>query len=118
MKRLVGGRSRRGAPVLRLVAMLLLAVIVTDVVGDAGCDIPSTAVRADLSMTTGVAAGSNEPCASFCVPDCFCCSRSVGAAAIIAPPRPAPLAVLDAPAAERWPHGVRPVVDHPPLLRG
>jgi hypothetical protein len=98
--------------------MLLLAVIVSDVAGDAGCDIPNTAVAADASMSAGGAAGSNDPCVSFCVPDCFCCSRSVGAAAVIAPPRPVPLTVLDAPARERWPQGVRPVIDHPPLLRG
>jgi len=118
MKRLVSCRSRRGALVLRVAAMLLLAVILSDVVGDADCDIPNTAVAADVSMSPGVGAGSGEPCASFCVPDCFCCSRSVGAAAVIAPTRPVPLTVLDAPAREHWPQGVRPVIDHPPLLRG
>jgi hypothetical protein len=118
MKRLVSCRSRRGALALRLVATLLLAVILSDVVGDADCDIPNTAVAADVSMSAGGGAGSGEPCASFCVPDCFCCSRSVGAAAVIAPPRPIPLTVLDTPDRERWPQGVRPVIDHPPLLRG
>ena len=61
--------------------MLLLAVIVSDVVGDAGCDITNTAVAADASLSAGGAADSDEPCASFCVPDCFCCSQRIGAAA-------------------------------------
>ena len=89
--------------------MLLLAVIASDVVGDAGCDIPSASpLAADTAVNAAEASRPTERCASFCVPDCFCCSRSVGAAAVIAPPRPIPLTVLDTPARERWPQGVRP----------
>ena len=33
-------------------------------------------------------------------------------------PEGIPLTVLDTPDRERWPQGVRPVIDHPPLLRG
>lgn len=113
-----GGRARRGPWLLRASALALLAVILCDVAGDASCDLPSgPPVAADTAMSAADA-GSTEPCASFCVPDCFCCSRSVGAVATIAPPRPAPLAAVDAPARERWPQGVRPVVDHPPHLLG
>ncbi|MGE0453249.1 MAG: hypothetical protein AB7O37_01285 [Vicinamibacteria bacterium] len=113
-----GSRAHRGASLLRIAAFLLLAVIAADVVGDASCDLPGARSGAATALRPAGADGTPEACVSFCVPDCFCCSRSVAAAAAITPPRPAPLAALDAPVAERWPHGVRPAVDHPPLPRG
>jgi hypothetical protein len=100
---------------LRSIALSLLAVIAADVVGDADCD----PLRLDVgSVTLAVApAGATstaDPCADFCVPDCFCCARSVGAATAAVPPVPAllsPLAPADA--ADRT-QGVRPLLDHPP----
>jgi hypothetical protein len=104
--------------IARAAAIVLLAAISLDVLADAGCDAPALsdpgtiAVRAPEQGKRGGA----EPCAPFCVPDCFCCSRSMGAAPTIMPPAPGLLSALDAPVKERWPKGFRPVVDHPPLL--
>jgi len=103
---------------LRLAASLLLAMIVADVAADASCDLPDAQVRAEATLCPANTSANTEPCASFCVPDCFCCSRSVGAAAVIAPPRPVLLKPVDAPAMENRPEGVRPVIDHPPVVRG
>lgn len=119
VKGLFRTRSRRWAGAARLVAALLLALICADLVADARCDVDAKAAVADSTLVAGgLDRGSDEPCVSFCVPDCFCCSRSVGAVADVAPPRPALAAVSTPPASPRWPLGVRPVAVPPPLLRG
>jgi len=102
--------------ILRVAACLLLTAIVLDLVADTRCDVASplrsaTAVRAQGHQQPA----DKEPCAPFCVPDCFCCSRAVAAGSVTGPPAPVLLRTLDAPAKERWSEGVRPVVDHPPL---
>lgn len=103
---------RRPGP--RLLALLLAAVVCADMTLDSACDPidlpgPASAVAA-LS-----AAGSADACTSFCIPDCFCCSRSetAGPALTLPPltalaqapsPNPAPVAAV-----------VRPVAEPPPL---
>ena len=113
-----GGNARRSrfSWTLRAAACLVLAVIAADVAADSACDGASIGVA---YVTTGGpgASGTNEPCSDFCVPDCFCCSRSVTAGQAVPPPDLLRLAPIAAPAAERWPEGVRPAVDHPPLAR-
>ena len=37
--------------------------------------------RAKALPQVPAAAGTNEPCGDVCIPDCFCCSRSVAASA-------------------------------------
>jgi hypothetical protein len=108
------------APVGRGLACLLLAAICVDIVGDATCDAPppvapSATVLADLERGPS---RSPEPCAEVCVPDCFCCSRSVAADPAVVPPRPVGLTRLATPASEHGAAGWRPPVDHPPLLVG
>jgi hypothetical protein len=98
---------------LRLLACLLLAAIGSDLVGDAGCDLPFSPV-ASVTLRAGDDAGS-----PVCVPDdCFCCSRATGAGPLVEAPQPGDLVKHLAPAvSERWLDGVRPVVDRPPLSR-
>ena len=104
---------------LRAAVCLLLAVIAFDVTADAACD--SISLGAAAASTTevrgGAPSGSNESCADFCVPDCFCCSRSVAAGPAVFPPEPQPLTRVDPPATDDGSDGVRPVVDRPPLAR-
>ncbi len=106
--------------ILRAAACLLLAAIAFDLLADARCDVAPSAVsspirvgeqgqRPDGTRDTG------EPCSRYCVPDCFCCSRSVAAGTVIVAPARALPSTLDAPAQERCSEGFRPVVDHPPL---
>ncbi len=101
----------------RALACLLLAVIAADVAADATCDeltlgpVPTALVR------EAGPDGQGEACRDLCVPDCFCCSRSLAAGPAVLPPEPQPLASLAAVAALRRPAGVRPVLDPPPLIQ-
>ncbi len=118
MKRRLVGRARRGfSATLRAAACLLLVVIAADVVSDTTCDSTSLGSASATTLRGPTPRGANEPCADFCVPDCFCCSRSIAAGPAVLPPEPERLTLLAPPAAERWSEGVRPVVDHPPLGR-
>jgi hypothetical protein len=97
---------------LRLAACLLLAAIGGDLLADA-CDLPFIPAAVVAVSATGT---DSEPCASVCVPDCFCCSQSTCAGPSVEAPAPGALLTLLAPTAgEPWPDGVRPVVDRPPL---
>jgi hypothetical protein len=104
---------------LRAAACLLLAVIAADVVADTACDMPgpAPATRSASAVRGAVPSESNEHCADFCIPDCFCCSRSVAASPAVLPPEPQRLTPVDAPTSDDRSEGVRPVVDHPPLAR-
>jgi hypothetical protein len=103
--------------VLRVAACLLLLAIAADLGADGLCDeAPVAAVAGVALLGAGVTQpGSPEACAAFCVPDCFCCSASVPATPAVEPAEPRPLAASVVPPLERWPTGVRPVVDRPPL---
>jgi hypothetical protein len=114
-----GYARRRLSRALRVAACLLLSAIGADIVADTRCDKGSSS-SASTAGVRGPLQGqrpTDEPCGSFCVPDCFCCSFSVAATPAVLPPEPGPLAPLDANPLERWSEGVRPVVDHPPLAR-
>lgn len=108
--------THSGLRTLRAAACLLLAAISLDLAADTSCDAPPP-LGSTLAVLAGEAgpAGDGEACAPVCVPDCFCCSRSVPATAVIVPPAPVLLSTLDRPARERGAGGFRPVVDHPPL---
>jgi hypothetical protein len=102
---------------LRAAACVLLAVIAADIVTDTACDSFGLGA-ASVTTVRGAASGTaKEACSDVCVPDCFCCSRSVVAGPVVLPPEPERLTSVDAPVAMRRPEGVRPVVDHPPLAR-
>lgn len=118
MERSRVGRARRGFSVtLRAAACLLLAVIAADLIADTACDSFDLGAASATTVQARASGEANEPCADFCVPDCFCCSRSVAATPIVFPTEPRRLTPVQAPASERWTEGVRPVVDHPPLER-
>jgi hypothetical protein len=102
---------------LRWGACLLLAVIGLDIASDAACDLGSLAQAATREYQAPDAT-SGDPCGDVCIPDCFCCARSVPTATIILVPQPMELASIDPLLHERWPEGVRPIVDHPPHFRG
>jgi len=102
---------------LRVAAALLLAVIGLDIASDTTCDLGYLVRSAALEYHASDQAGG-DPCGEVCIPDCFCCARSVPTAAVLLVPRPLKLAALDPLPGERWPEGVRPVVDHPPHSRG
>lgn len=98
---------------------MLLTLIGADLVAAARCEGEGGAASAESTLAAADGErNSGEPCLSFCVPDCYCCSRSVGAVAGVAPPRPALAANSTPPVSQRWTLGVRPVADPPPLLRG
>ena len=118
MQRTRVGRTRHGyGVVLRSVACLLLAVIAADVAADTTCDMPApAAASSSATALRGVALGGpNERCADFCMPDCFCCSRSVAAGAAEFPPEPQRLTPVPAPATGDLSEGVRAVPEPPPL---
>jgi len=104
---------------MRRAALAVLTGIALDLAADASCDtVPSLGASLvtvmdvnDRGRTT-----ETEACADVCVPDCFCCSRSVAADPAAVPPAPAGLTRLDPLAAGHSRVGHRPVVDHPPLL--
>ena len=109
---------RRGdRVVLRAAACMLLSVIALDVAADAACD--SIGLGAPSASTTAVRgaapSGPNERCADFCMPDCFCCSRSVAAGCAVLPPEPQRLNPVSASATDDLSEGVRAVPKPPPL---
>jgi hypothetical protein len=110
------GSWRRSA---RAAACALLAAIALDLLADTRCELASGDLRSpqvlELSQPPGA---GDEPCAAYCVPDCFCCSRSTVAASAVLPPEPGAVAPFSDESIERWSEGVRAIVDHPPLLRG
>jgi hypothetical protein len=104
---------------LRIAACLILGAIGFDVFADSRCDVQAISTSPiEIRAESQRQGGTGEPCVPFCIPDCFCCSRSVAAGPVVVPPEPRPLMAVDTLAAERRSEGVLPVVDHPPLLRG
>ena len=102
-------------PGLRLSALLLAAVVCADMTLDAACDpidVPGpAAAAAALSADTR----SADACTSFCVPDCFCCSRSETAGPVLTLPPLTVLAQAPSPSPTSVPAVVLPVAEPPPL---
>ena len=95
--------------------MALAAVLCADVTLDAACDpiaFPGPAATAAVSPD---ASGGADTCADFCVPDCFCCSRSEAARPELVLPALTPLARAAAASPLSVPAVVRPVPEPPPL---
>ena len=105
---------RLGRAVQTVAAGLLLGAIYVDLVGP-HCDL----VRATGSHAVVTSASSRgtgaDPCASGCVPDCYCCSQSEGA--VLTRVEHGPRIVVMAPAAPatRASDGFRTLPYHPPL---
>lgn len=99
----------------RIVALLLAAVVCADVTLDAACDPigfpgPPAAVAVSPDETGGA-----DTCADFCVPDCFCCSRSEAAGPELVLPALTALATVPCAPPGSVPAVVRPVPQPPPL---
>jgi hypothetical protein len=109
-------RSRRPLARLgRVASLVLLAAVGVDLAGDTRCDVPQFGLEGSAAFSAAIPPGTEEPCASFCVPDCFCCSRSLVARPAVVPPEPGPLTAVGLPRPPNRPDGVRPVAVRPPL---
>ena len=99
----------------RLVALLLAAVVCADITLGAGCD--PVELPGPTSGTEAVSAygESADACATFCIPDCFCCSRSETASAALTLPPLTATAKAPAPRPGSVSAVVRPVPEPPPL---
>lgn len=100
----------------RVAAMLLAAVVCGDVTLDAACDPIALPGPASVAAVSPANAGSRDACADFCVPDCFCCSRSEASGSILVVPPPATVTEAAPARPAAAPVGVRPVLELPPLL--
>ena len=61
---------------LRIAVLVLLAVIIKDVAADAACRQAGLLPAAGAVRSSGAGGSPIDPCASGCVPDCFCCCWS------------------------------------------
>jgi hypothetical protein len=117
MRGLLCATGSRWAHLARLAACLLLIAIGADLAADTRCHLqaseisPVSAMRAPRSQ----APAASEPCASTCVPDCYCCSTLMLAGPALLAPEPGPLTPLGAPNRESRLQGVHPVPELPPL---
>lgn len=99
----------------RVAAMVLAAVLCADVTLDAACDpvaFPGPAAAAAVSPQE---TGEADTGADFCVPDCFCCSRSEAAGPELVLPGLTVLAQAAAASPLSVPAVVQPVPEPPPL---
>ncbi len=117
MRRLVYATGSCGAHLGRLAACLLLIAIGADLVADTRCDVQSSQTSAPVALRALHAQpeAGEEPCASACVPDCYCCSTLLLADPSMLAPEPGRLTPLGVPAQESRLQGVRPVLELPPL---
>lgn len=110
-------RTSFWVPTLRAAACLLLVAIAADLCADSRCDVPSSRLSAPTAVRDqGQPQGeSDEPCASFCVPDCFCCSISETAGPVLTLPPLTALAQAPSTDPASVPAVVRTVPEPPPL---
>lgn len=101
----------------RLVALLLAAVVCTDVTLDAACDPIGLRGPASVAAASSADCGPADACAGSCVPDCFCCSRSEAAGPALVLPSLTALAQVPSPDPVSVSAVVRPVPEPPPLAR-
>jgi hypothetical protein len=99
---------------LRLLAALLVCLILTDLTLDASCDAPPSQSSAGVALSDPGGSAS-DACAPLCVPDCYCCSRGVAAAAALALPDTGPMTMAPPSTPVGSPDGVHSVPFHPPL---
>ena len=96
-------------------AIFLLVVSLGDLAIDADCD-PLPPTTGELMVTVGEG-GDADACAAGCIPDCFCCSRSLGAGSRVSPPAPDGVAPVFVVAAPGLPPGHSLLAEHPPRAR-
>jgi hypothetical protein len=108
-------RFWRGAN-LRVVALLLAAVVCGDVTLDAGCDpIEPPGLASGVATVSASGAWDGDACASFCIADCFCCSRGETPGPAVTLPPLVDLAQAPSPSPASVPAVARSVAEPPPL---
>jgi len=95
-------------------AALVLFTIAADVVADARCH-PAVQTPSVTSVSGASSTDDRDPCATGCVPDCFCCSTL--SPSHMGPPIQisGPAVRVEALAAPRFEPGVLPLPYRPPL---
>ena len=107
---------RSGPVALRAIsAIFLLAVSLGDLAIDLDCD--PLPLNAGALVVTGAPDGDADACTGGCLPDCFCCSRSLGAEPRISPPARNGVTALVGVAAPGLPSGFSLLSEHPPRAR-
>ena len=105
---------RLGRVVQTVAAVLLLGVIHVDLMGS-HCDLLH-ATGSRVAVTGAASRSTNaDPCGSGCVPDCYCCSQSEGAAFTLLDHGPCIVVMAFAAPATRASDGFRTLPYHPPL---
>jgi len=106
--------SRRLGALTRILALLVLATVAADL-GDASCD-PVRMPDDHLNLLSPMPAQDADPCAAFCVPDCFCCSSLLVTGPVLLTADMRPLESTPSAPAERVSLGVSSIPYHPPKL--
>lgn len=112
------GRARRIRWAVRAAgALLVLFTIAADILADSRCHPPAGAQAPPALAGPSSLPPSTEqdPCATSCVPDCYCCSQSVTRGAAALPPDAGPVSHTLPWLLPASPSGVRPVPYRPPL---
>jgi hypothetical protein len=94
--------------------MLLLAAICGDLT-NVHCDGPLRIGGPQTPLIAASDAHDSDPCTTTCVPDCFCCSRTLQTAIVQLRPDAEPLAPLGADGFLRPASGILALPYHPPL---
>lgn len=98
----------------RIGAMLLLAAICADL-ANVHCDGPILSGGRENPVVVASQSNGADPCATTCVPDCFCCSRTVQVIAVELPPQMEPPAPCAVDGVSRPASGILALPYHPPL---
>jgi len=97
-------------------ALALLAAIGSDLLADR-CHELSVPSGAAAALQDAGRQSEQDPCATVCVPDCFCCARSTVATPALMLPGGRTVNVLEPPSTPDQRPGVLPLPDPPPLPR-
>jgi hypothetical protein len=98
----------------RILALAVLATVVADL-GKASCD-PVPTLGDDPALFSPVPAHDDDPCAGFCVPDCFCCSSLIVARELVLTAESGPSENTLPVPPDSVSIGASPIPDHPPRL--
>ena len=106
-------RSERHRPIARLFALVFLIVIGADL-ADAQCD-PVPSGGGTVTVSASMPGDCSDPCLNQCMPDCFCCSRTVAGPLIVLPSTSGPSTMTAVLTLEADVEGVQRVPYRPPL---
>lgn len=106
-------RSNRWALLCRLVACLSLVLIISDL-AEGSCD-PLPLGDSTVLFASAGGPGEHDPCADFCVPDCYCCASTSPALPAYSLPENAAFSRGPASGSYRVSAGVSPLPEHVPL---